>query len=939
MDNNRQSYIEFGIKNKIPTEGINSALIESGFSPLSKVETLEINEGVFGKGLLPKIGKQFRDIGGGLYTAYGALGQYISDKDTRDVINKNVGEYIKGKGTSDLLADAVNLMGTPYNNLTIDKALTQPIGDTVSDIVAGAQVNPLDATLDFILPSLGVAGKVAKSTKTGGKLLNKGIEVIQNSPIPKPIKSLVKGTREYNINEILNTSKIAPNANIERLSNIDTIIRNADTNNLAQAIQNLEEGIRKGTQEQLELTDYLKTISKDIDDIMISKGLDPKVNREDAIAQYITRQYQKSNKDIPVAEIKRYLRNNDYIPEGLDANKLKVDAVEAERLYDEGMIYPIRHKSNIETQRKGYLSEDTKRHFRKNERIYGTQSYEDLAKGLKQEGFQNTIGGLNKTEQTLEAIDEINRNLGRKVDNLDNLKLANDEVVISPRLLREKLGTSIIQNGDVTNDIKTLSRGLNKDEMARYSDDLYIYTKSDLDALKKAFIPSGNKTDMLTNLAKRSVLSTPRYLSGNATTNIGMNITEGVTPLHYVNALLNKDEIPTALKKTTTFSGYLGKEIKSNSTLKEMYNSIFDKVKNGTALEKLEGIQQLTTTPIFKAAGNIEFLDRGANYMLQAERYAREVGKTVEEILRLAKKNNGNNNTYRLLLERVNNTLGDYSGRNYYAPQFTSNVLQSFTPFYRPYTQAVRQFTHQAIDNPFANQIVNRNPARIGNQISEYGEQELNVTPNEQYGGGYPVLPGYGYMPSRVIGNPYNAYSALGEVFSNPTEALGGNLLPLAPLLALTGRNRYGSEPTLPNQITINGRKVQLDNNGNEVEYSNFDKFRLNMQLAASQSAQAYIAPINQLNNFVLPTIAAFTNQEYRRPIDTAVLGTIGNINIPFISQSDSNSRAKIGSENLLPQLGFTLSDTYPQRRASTLRERARGQRYLNRKRTKNERR
>lgn len=931
----RKTYIEFGIKNNVPVTNINNALIESGFNPLSKTEAMEINDGTFGKGLLPKLGKGVTDIGGGLFTILGGAGEYLRSPNVRQEVNQAVGNYLQDKTTSDVLADAVNLMGIPYNNLTIDKALSQPLSETLTDITSGVQAHPLDATLDFVLPSLGGASKLLKGTKAGRKLGQKAIEAVDNSKLPNILKSTIKGTRQAQINDILNTAKYAPSYKMEQLGNANTAFKTSHIEDLEQAIKNLEEGTRNGTKAQVNLTEQLQNFSKQVDDMMIEKGLQPDTIRSDAVSQFVTRQLQKDNLDIPVAEIKRYMKDTNYVPEGLDKNKIAQLVNEGETLYNQGLIYPVRHKTTTKMAREGLLSEETKRLFGKNERIYGTQSYQDLAKEMKTQGFSDILGKLNKSERALGAIDEINLNLGRKVDDVNNLKLADNEVVISPRLLREKMGTSIIQGGDINNDIKTLSRGLNKEELAKYADDLYIYNKDDLKALEKAYIPSKNKVDTLTKFAKRAALSTPRYIVGNTTTNIGMNLTEGVSPLHYVEAFTNRDLIPKALTKSTTYSGYLGDEVKGSSKLKEIYKDLFDKVQTGTPVEKLEALQQMSTTPIFKSAGSIEWLDRSANYLYQAEKYAKETNKTVEEILTLAKQNNGNNKTYRELISRVNNTLGDYTGRNYYAPESLNEILGGITPFYRPYTQGARQFLHQAINNPFYNQLINRNPARLGNQISSYSEQELNVTPSEEYSGGFPVLPRLGNMPSRVAGNQYHAYSALGQLFNSPTDVLGGNLMPLAPVLGLAGLNRYGKAPTLPNQAVINGKKVQLDNNGNEVKYNEFQQ---NLQLALAQSLQSYVAPINQLNSFILPAIAGFTDQEYRRPVDTALLGQIGNFKIPNVIESDPNARAKVGIENLLPMLGFTYIDTYKDR-DTTMRERARALRKLSRKEARNSRR
>lgn len=937
MVDKRTEYIQFGLSNNIPIEGIDAALKESGFSPLNKSEYIQLREGTFGKSGFEKARKELSDIGGGLATIGGMLGQAIIKPDTvgKELVG-NIKDYVLDKGTSGALVDFANAMLSPYNDLSLQKALTQPITETATDIGAGITAHPLNAGLDALgigASSVSALGKTA----TGAKLIKKGIEAVDKVPLPKQVKSMIPGTREAKINDIINSAKQAPAYTIEQLDNLNNRIKTAKPEDISQAIKNLEEGTVTGTKEQLELTKTLKDLSKNIDNTLLEAGFNPGEARRNSYSQFITRKLQKEGKDIPVAEINKYLDDNNYVIKDIDKSLLDNLQLEAKDLFDKGLIYPVRHKTTATMAREGLLDEATKRTAGKNAKIYGTQSYDDLAKGLKESGYDSVINKFDKAEQVKGAINEINNTLGRKVDDLANLALKEDEVVVSPRLLGEKFNTSIVQGTDISNDIKSLSRGLNKAEMERYADDLYIISKGDLKALENAYASSKASTgvEKFTQMAKRSALATPRYLAGNLETNIGMNLTEGVTPLHYLKAHENMDLIPKALKRSTTFSGYLGKESRVDTKLADIYNQLFDRLKNGNGGEKLEAIQQITTTPVFKAAGNVELLDRSANYMYQAERYARETNRTIEEVLKAALKNNGNNETYRLLLNRVNNTLGDYAGRNYYLPAMANEIGQAFTPFYRPFTQGARQFLGQAVTHPIRNQLFNRIPSRYGNQISQYAEENLNVTPSDTYGGGFPVLPGYGYNPSRVIVNPFHAYSALGELATNPGEALGGNAMPFAALFGLMGKNRYGSEPRIPGQVTINGQKVQLDNNGNVVRN---DSLLTKLQLAGAQSAQAYFAPVNQMNAFVLPLLAAMTNQEYRRPYDTSIFGTVGEFRIPGVMDSDPTSRAKVREENILPLLGFNYQDTYPERRYN-MRDFAKAFRLMDRRKQRNNRR
>jgi len=931
MANDRETYIQFGVDNKVTPNNIDRALRESGMAPLSKVEYQKIQDGTYGMNLLQTGLKQIGDIGGGLATVLGGVGEYLSNPEARAAMNETAKDYILEKGTSGTLYDLTNLMMSPYNDLSIPKLITQKPTETLSDIASGAVAHPVDASLD-ILGGLGVVNKAGRVTKRIAPLLD-------DTKVPSYLKSLVKGTRQAEVNSILNTSRIAPNSTIEGLNNLNFTIKNSSQEDLAKAIQNLEEGTLSGTAKQLELTSQLKTLGKEIDNLMVKAGRDPLTTRDTAYSQYITRQLQKDGKNIPVAEIQKYLDNLEYKIEGIDTARLKALKDEAALAYDSGLIFPVRHSTTATTKLEGFVDELTKQKSRVNEKIYGTQSYEDLAKGLKDKGYEDLISSLLKSERTLGAVEELNKSIGRKVNDLTNLTLKEDEVLISPTLLREKFGTALVKGNKLDDVIKELSRGINKDTRKYYADDLYIYNKDDIKALERAYTKQSNLTDgtlgRLTSQAKKTVLATPRYTAGNITTNIGMNLTEGAGPSYYIKALENIDNIPQTLKQSTTYSGYLEGGARANTKLKDTYTQLFKQLEEGTVLDKVNALSELMTSPLFKIAGNAEFLDRSANYIFQAEKYAKEVNKTVEEVLEAAKKNAGNNKTFRDLMERVNASLGDYIGRNYYLGNNITDTLGLLTPFYRPFTQGGRVFLHHAVENPIRNQFLNRVPARYGNEITQYGQDELNVTPDETYGGGFPVLPGYGRMPSRVVINPYHAYSALGELANNPTEALGGNVMGITPLLAAAGLNRYASEPTLPNQITINGRKVQLDNNGNEIETN---ELLQRLKLITAQSMQAYYAPVNIANQFLLPALAYMMGKDYRTPVDTSVLGTIGNTDIPVIMEGDTSRRARRGPETVLPQMGFQYRDTYPERKLK-IRDRAKGVRLINRRTQRNERR
>lgn len=935
----REDYIRTGIDNKLSPEQINQALIKGKFPQLSKAESIMINEGTYGTNIGQRFVKGAKDLGGGLYTATGMVGEVIANPELRKGMLKKIGDYAKDKGVGGAVVDTANLILSPYNT-SVEDIMTNSPKETLTDIAAGAYAHPFDATLDFGLPVIGKAGKIAKRIPQVAKALDKTGEVIKRIPMGKALSSILPNTPEHEINNIINTAKLTNSNIINRLDKLNVKVKSAKPEDLKVAYKNLEQGKWLGNEKQIQLTKDLKDLAKSVDEMNFKAGVNPSEARNLARTQYVTRELRDRGLDITNKDIRKLLEDKDYKFKGVDKKEINKLYDEADKLYNEGLIVPLKHPSDIKTVREGLVEEADKLKDKGQpySRDYGTHSYEDLANALVLKGYDSELNKISRSTKIGETVDNIAKDFGRKVTKDTIGTLGKDEVVISPELFKTKMSQSIANSENIDNDIKALSRGLNKAEIERYNGNLYIFNRKDLEAIERAFTRDASDNKIVGALEpqfKRATLATPRYVVGNMTTNIGLNTVEGVTPLHHLYNMLHKDLIPDALRESTTFSGYLGKEGKATGSTEigDIYKQLANRYQQGNFWDKYDTIQQMTTTPFFYMSGNIESHQRIANYIRQAEKYAKANNRTVESVLREAKKNNGNNKLFRKLYTKVQDSLGDYTGRNYYMPKWTQTATSMMAPFIRPYTQPVRNLIYHSIENPLSNQVVMRNPARIGAEITRRGEEQ-NVNPNKEYGGGFPVLPSEGRYPSRVIGNPYQAYTALGELASAPAKALGGNLSGGAPFLGLAGMNRYGQQASLPNQYTVNGKKYQLDNNGNIVEQTLLD----NIQLAAAQSAQAYVAPIAQANSFGLPLLSAITGQEYRRPYDNALLGTVGGFEIPKIMQSDPTARGKTTDEILLNMMGNTYSDTYKNRERLTPRELKQAKRALRRRQLRNER-
>lgn len=925
----REEFIQRAVDRGLSSSQINDSLNRLGYGKLNKIQAQQIDEGTYGQTFLQRAKGDVVDLGKGISTLLGGAYEGITHPIDQGLPMLKQGfDYLASSPS--LTKDFANLVLSPYN-VSVEKALTQNPLETVTDIGAGIANHPVYAAMDT-LPIWGDAA--AKGISKASKLLPEG------STIRKTIKGWTD-PQGRTVNQILSNSKNIPADAIENLHTRGFNLQQASVDDLAQAFKNLENPVKgkwSGTEAQLNLTKELRDFVKDTDALRIKAGYNEGAIKDAAVNQYVTRKYQELGKDVPVAEVERAIKSKKAVKElGLDQAELDNLVKEGNKLYDEGFIYPLKHNTTAQTVREGLVDEATKKQRSATAKLYGTQDYLDLAQGFKDTGYGSVIKNLGNTESAMTAIDNIISTVGKKVKDTSNLK--DNEVIVSPKLLNEKFGTSLINNENILGDIQSLTRGLNKAEIKKYADNLYAVSKDDLEAFQNAFTPSSKGTlDTLSGIAKTGALATPRYIVGNMLTNTLLQPITGTNALDYTTILKNKDLIPEALKRSATYSGYLGERLPLRAGVKDVYRELSKELKEGTPLEKLQALNMMANYPIFRSAQSIETLQRSAEYLNQAKQYAKEVGKTTEELLKEAKANNGNNSIFRELLNRTQRYLGDYTGTNYYAPRVLQQGASLITPFYRPVTQGARQFYNALKDYPIETQAFYRLPARAGAEYSKEMQEQYGVEPYKSYGG-YPVLLPEGKMPSRVIYNQYHAFSPVSELFENPTNILSGNTFAGSMLLPLMGKNRYGEDILPPNSYKINGQIYTMDNNGNII---NRDKDRPTDYLrnVVGQYSQSFISPINQLNNYILPNLALLSGQEFRRPADTSIFGQIGGMKLPVLMEGSSSRGRKGADEIIAPQLGFNITDTYGDRgEAVTLRNQKGIRKTIRRRQAKNERR
>lgn len=897
----RDTFIDSAIAKGMTGDEINASLNRLKYDPLNRVEVQQINEGTYGLSFGQRAKKDITDIGKGGATLLGeGLNMLLHPVKEGLPKLKQAGEYLNTSPS--LLGDFTNLVLSPYNT-SLGKIATESPVETAKNIGAGVINHPVYAALDTLPITAPIVGKG----------IQKGIKALPEGKVKSSLRGFTDEGRQ--VNQILSESKAGVADTIENLRNKSFKLQQYTSEDLAVAIKNIEsptKGAWVGTEQQLAITKELRDMVKETNDLLVKAGFNPETMKTSAVNQYIVRNLEG---DVPLATVEKALKDKKFaLDNGLEIQKLKQLEQEGTDLYNKNLIQPFKHSTDADMAREGLVDEALKKERSADAKLYGTQNYEDLARGFIKDGYTNTINKLRTTEGAMGAIKAMADEVGRKVGGtLPELKA--NEVLVSPKLLNEKFGTSIANGEDILGDINSLSRGLNKAERAKYADDLYIFNKEDIEALKKAYNPRKATLDNLGSVAKMGVLATPRYIAGNAMTNMLLAPMTGVTVRDILYTKLNEDKLPRLLRRTSSYSGYLGEKLPINASYKDVYQQLTKDISEGDLSTKLQAVNMAANYPIFKGAQSIESFQRSVEFVNQAKKYAQENGKTIEQVLAEARKNGGNNKTFREINFRVQKYYGDYLGRNYYAPNWTQTALELTAPFYRPLTQGVRQFYNATKDLPLETQMFYRQPSLAMNNYAQQLADESGTERDPIYGG-FPIQERSGRLAGQVIYSPYHAFSPVSELVADPMGTLTGNTFATSMVNPIFGRNKFGDKVKLPNAMeSFDGNLVLLDNNGNPTGIQLDNNIEARLRGIPAQYVQQFLSPVTQANSYILPALAAFTGQQYTAPADTSILGQVGDLKVPFVMESNIGARRKSTPEELLlPLLGATVKNTYKER-------------------------
>ena len=567
------------------------------------------------------------------------------------------------------------------------------------------------------------------------------------------------------------------------------------------------------------------------------------------------------------------------------------------------------------------------------QRDIGNATIEEIGKNFP-EAITQLQRELNSVESFTNSINEIVKG-GRKISLDDVNNIGKNEVVVSPSQFADMVQASYNKGnfGRLPEIIDTFSKGTRKSSIKRYADDLYVLPKNELEAVRNASrrvtsnLPIINALRPVSSMMKTAVLSTPQYFFGNRLGNTILNTMGGGDYLEAGKRLFTKQigqDIPDYLTQTTSYSGLAPSAFTESfgRTWASNLERVKDIAREEGLLRGIEEFNKVSTNPLFKAESTLEVFDRMAAYYGAAKRYANATGKKLNQVLSEAKQDP---KLERRLLQDVNNTLGDYVGRNRFINPETQAVLNAVVPFNKVITTSAEILPRIAAERPLSYQSMFRYPAVYG---KNYYESQEGIPENTEARGGVMISPApYQGGPARVRYNEYNPLIAPLEYLSllaPSKESLVDRIsrqgfTGLGYITgftnALQGEDIWGNPVLGPNTFKTGNKIITLDNNGNRIDASTarVEKGGDIPRALLGYGARTFVPYVNIANRAVLPLASTFANQPYYQPTSGSVFGQIGDLQIPYLMEGKKTRGQKGFRDFVLDIGGFRTREVYPE--------------------------
>ena len=916
----RQQLLNYMVERGYSRWDVDKVLKSQGYAPTTEYERQRVREGKPLTGnVLQNLGgnvtSDLKDFASGLNTM-GTIGyKYITDGKFRDALGNQLSNYAKQRGVLGVAEDVANTMIAPYN-ISIRNLGTDPI-NTMSRIASGVANHPVTAVLDFApLTKL-----IPKEYKLGN--------VLERSNAPKIVKQFIPSDNINKVNRAIKTGRGIVDTKAKDLTySFKAITQSPDKASLQQAFRNVSTGKWEGDKETIDLTRRLLDVQGEYNKELVDLGINPEMEKKTAIAQMIMEDLNpvRSNQNIYTGRIMKAMEGDNEALKalGVDKNKFSDLIAQGNDRYDKGLLRPISHRFTFSTPEKGLVPVEDYLKGRLANRNIGWATPEELVKTAPKayEDIAQMIA-LNKSGRV--SLEQIAKSVGTKVkpsEVQDYLKANPNHTIISPEAfnqsLREDYGSGKLNS--IVKRVGNLKDGLDPTNYEVFKNNLYGINKDYLDPFINSVRNSrdNNLFGKLNSNWKYVQLITPKYFVENRLGNSILNTLEGAGPTQYIKAYNKawRDLAPKRLHTDTSYQGLLGSEFAGSRTAEALKRSLIDTkegISNKDWLTTLTGVNKVMSNLIIPTESAFEFTDRYANFIKQAERLSRKSGKKVEDIIKASDKDPM---LYNRLITPVENSLGDYTGRNWAIDPKTYNILSTTFPFFKYPTQAIRTLFYQAQNNPLRYQALVGTPAKIGANVWD-NEKKAYDRGNEEFGGLFiNSIPG-AYAPALLQQFDANPISAGTEFLYNLTNNPGN--LSISPLFDLARikdfKDRYGNTASSPKYYNAGGNTYILDNNGNPtpqvlVKPTLGD---IATQLTSTM-ANLYFAPAIAWNRYIGPGIAQLTNQTWYPNYDTSILGQIGEgYRRNPIYSGRINSRGRRGIEAFTgPATGSRFIQVYP---------------------------
>jgi len=955
----RQGTIRYAIDNKKSLGDIQKILATRGYAPLSKSDYSYLkNMPLASDNPLIRLGQNavgdLGEIATGL-TTLGSMGYQEAKKlkanpqkelkNIASTLNKAVGvpakAYLKASGSAlsgdlpqasrDILPfnKAMGGLGdvllSTYNTKTSDFGKL-PAKEILKNVGQGAYENPVFAGMDL-------------ATLGAGKLIPKKaiVKAIHKISLPEDMVKANKALNELKyfiptedmgkVNRIIKGQKLTNEVRTAPITKALNDIKNTKGVDPKQITRNLITGVREGNPQTIKATEEFARVNDSINkDLHTHFGLSPEVTRQETVSKYILEQVDPDRvKGLTVDDIKKEM-GKFYGGQPVDPAISELIA-KGNELYDNGSIKHIsevmrptkdRPISNDELENRGFLTQ----------RVQGLTSPEELGDVLF-----DTYYFLNKqTTKSKSAVDslaEISKAIGRKLTPEEAMALGGNEIVTSPKALSQALGKTLYggseqQRGEVVN--RLTSSSLGKDAIGKYSNDLYAVDKDILEALRRAQASQPPSWSRKANsLFKSSQLVTPKWVAENRIGNTILNSLEGVNLKDYLeaNKFVGKywKDVPRQLELGTSYSGLLGENFAGSKAIEAMKNSAQNTVhhaKKGALFDAYASANQFFASPFVSAEATMEKTDRWANMIRQAKRYAKENNLKYDDVIKSIKTND---ELFNKLNNKVDESLGDYIGRNYYINPKVYDTASWATPFWKYPTQSARVISRQLEANPLRSQAMMLLPAKAG--VKEYANQVEDLGIGKDELGGVVTDKGSRMSPAkleRFTANPMTAPFELGyNLLSGRGEDFGNTLSPIFQDVnkMVNFKDRYGRTLSSPKYMNIGNETIIRDGNGKPTDIR-FDKPSVDDKggLALSLLANRFNVPVVQMNRAYMPIASAMRGESYYQPYDTSMMGQSSSMEtVPYIFEGKTRGEGKSGISELLGSMGgLRTVKLYPDR-------------------------